>query len=255
MVLVLGAVGAAIFVWWRWEYRERRFDKLIVASAAKYGVDPCLVKAVMRRESKFDPFVYGSHGEIGLMQVTVGAGEAWARAVGRRGFGGSALWDAGVNVEAGTWYLGRALGRWRGREFTQPELGVALAVAEYNAGYGNVLRWLKASEGGKELGESSGGTVVGGAALGSAAGNGLNEARTMGSGGAGLETARTGGMSGLGSTASGGIINGEAGGKELGGNREVTVEEFVGGITYPGVRDYVREVMENWRMYRERGGL
>src|SRR5580704_11799641 len=82
LVLVLGAVGSAGVVWWRWEYRERRFDKLIIASGAKYGVDPCLVKAVMRRESKFDPFVYGSHGEIGLMQVTVGAGEAWWGAVG-----------------------------------------------------------------------------------------------------------------------------------------------------------------------------
>ncbi len=84
MILVLGAIGAAGFVWWRWEFRERRYDKLIVEISGKYGVDPCLVKAVMRRESRFDPWVYGGHGEIGLMQVTEGAGAVWARAVGRR---------------------------------------------------------------------------------------------------------------------------------------------------------------------------
>jgi len=33
------------------------------------------------------------------------------------------------------------------------------------------------------------------------------------------------------------------------------VEEFVGGITYPAVRDFVEDVMENWRIYRERGRL
>lgn len=118
--MVVGAVGSAGFVWWRWEYRERRFDKLIGEVAGKYGVDPCLVKAVVRRESKFDPWVYGSRGEIGLMQVTEGAGAQWARAVGRRDYGRSLLWDARVNVEAGTWYLGRAMGRW-------PEAGGGVA--------------------------------------------------------------------------------------------------------------------------------
>lgn len=190
MILVLGAIGGAGFVWWRWEFRERRFDKIIGEVAPRYGVDPCLVKAVMRRESKFDPWVYGSHGEIGLMQVTEGAGLAWARAVGRRDFGRSLLWDARVNVEAGSWYLGRAMGRWPERG---EELRVALGLAEYNAGYGNVVRWL-----------------------------GLAEAQARGRGGA-------------------------AG--------EFTAEEFVGGITWPGVRDYVTEVMESWRIYRERGWL
>ena len=186
MILVLGAVGAAGFVWWRWEFRERRFDQIIGEVAPRYGVDPCLVKAVMRRESKFDPWVYGGHGEIGLMQVTEGAGQAWARAVGRRDYGRSLLWDARVNVEAGSWYLGRAMGRWPERG---EELRVALGMAEYNAGDGNVVR-----------------------------GMGLARERVAGA-------------------------------------EEFTAEEFVGGITWPGVRDYVTEVMENWRMYRERDGV
>ena len=257
MILVLGAVGGAGFVWWRWEFRERRYDKLIVEVSREYGVDPCLVKAVMRRESRFDPWVYGGHGEIGLMQVTEGAGAVWARAVGRRvavnerggsaylvrvgsdevGFGKSLLWDERVNVEAGTWYLGRALGRWRGVGFTRAEVRVAVAVAEYNAGYGNVVRWVGLAEG-RKLGGS--GTVAGNAAGGSVAGGGISGQDGKGSMGSKLDEGRSGT----------GMVMGAGG-----GGGELTVEEFVGGITWPGVRDYVEEVMENWRICRERGEM
>ena len=62
----------------------------------------------MRRESKFDPWVHGSHGEIGLMQVTEGAGAAWGRAVGGReallnekGVGGDLVRSNSVGVSGG----------------------------------------------------------------------------------------------------------------------------------------------------------
>lgn len=138
-ILVLGAVGAAVFIYWRWEYREQRFDRLIKEIASQYGVDEYLVKAVIRRESKFDPFVFGTHGEIGLMQVTDGAGQQWARAVKRHDYGRSLLWDPRANIEAGTWYLARALNRWTDKD---PDDRIPFALAEYNAGYANVLRWL-----------------------------------------------------------------------------------------------------------------
>jgi len=139
LALVLGAVGSAVFVYWRWQHREQRFDRLIEEIAPKYGVDKFLVKAVIRRESKFDPYVYGRHGEIGLMQVTDGAGQQWAQAVGRRDYGRSLLWNERANIEAGSWYLARALNRWPDKEM---EERIPFALAEYNAGYGNVLRWL-----------------------------------------------------------------------------------------------------------------
>jgi soluble lytic murein transglycosylase len=137
LALVVGSVGSAAFVYWRWRFREQRYNKLIEAVAGKYGADKYLVKAVVRRESGFDPFVYGSHGEIGLMQVTEGAGREWARATGRRDFGRDLLWDERANIEAGTWYLARALNRWRDKDDPVP-----FALAEYNAGFGNVLHWL-----------------------------------------------------------------------------------------------------------------
>ena len=137
LVLVVGAVGSAGIVYLRWLYREQRYNKLIEQVAAAYDVDKLLVKAVIKRESQFDPFAYGTHGEIGLMQVTEGAGSEWARATGRRDFGRDLLWDERTNIEAGTWYLARALRRWHDRDNPIP-----FALAEYNAGLGNALRWL-----------------------------------------------------------------------------------------------------------------
>ena len=71
------------------------------------------------------------------MQVTEAAGRDWARATGRKDFGRDLLWDERVNIEAGTWYLSRALRRWQSKDDPVP-----FALAEYNAGLGNVLRWL-----------------------------------------------------------------------------------------------------------------
>lgn len=137
LLIIVGAVGSATVVYLRWRWREQRYNHLIEEIASRYGADKFLVKAVIRRESEFDPFVYGRAGEIGLMQVTEGAGREWARAAGRKDFGRDSLWDERVNIEAGTWYLARALNRWRDKDDPVP-----FALAEYNAGYGNVLRWL-----------------------------------------------------------------------------------------------------------------
>jgi soluble lytic murein transglycosylase len=137
LVLVISSVASAAFVYWRWRFREQRYNQLIQAVAAQYGVDKFLVKAVIRRESEFDPYVYGRAGEIGLMQVTEGAGREWARATGRKDYGRDLLWDEQANIEAGTWYLARALNRWRDKDDPVP-----FALAEYNAGLGNVLHWL-----------------------------------------------------------------------------------------------------------------
>ena len=137
LTLVIGAVGSAAIVYLRWLYREQRYNRLIEEIATANGVDKFLVKAVIKRESQFDPFAYGTHGEIGLMQVTEGAGREWARATGRRDFGRDLLWDERANIQAGTWYLARALRRWQEKDNPIP-----FALAEYNAGLGNALRWL-----------------------------------------------------------------------------------------------------------------
>ena len=119
-------------------YREDSQDKCILAAARKYGVDPALVKAVVWRESRFQPRIRGDAGEIGLMQVGKLAAEEWAEAEKRSFFRHEELFDPAKATEAGTWYLGKML-----RRYAHTDEPAVFALADYNAGRSNVLRWNK----------------------------------------------------------------------------------------------------------------
>ncbi len=116
--------------------REHRFDPLIRSAAARNGVDPALVSAVIWRESSYLPNRTGKAGEMGLMQIREPAGREWARACSIADFQPEHLYNPCTNIEAGTWYLARALKRWSNRDRPAP-----YALAEYNAGLTHARRW------------------------------------------------------------------------------------------------------------------
>lgn len=158
LAALLGAAGVGIF----WavvddpEYRaqeivfSRRFgkyDDLVSQSSRRYGVPPELIKAVIWRESRFHPDKTGQHGERGLMQITEGAAADWAKAEKIETFVPTDLFDPKVNIEAGTWYLKKALDHWRTKDDPVP-----FALAEYNAGRTRVKRWVGNSGRGETAG-------------------------------------------------------------------------------------------------------
>lgn len=112
------------------------FRDEIASAAARHGVDPLLVKAVIWQESRFRPDKQGAHGERGLMQVTEPAAQDWVQAEGIETFQPGDLMDPKTNIEVGTWYLGRALRHWSAQEDPLP-----FALGEYNAGRSRVKRW------------------------------------------------------------------------------------------------------------------
>jgi soluble lytic murein transglycosylase len=131
-------LALAVIAWWGWDYwRERRFDPLIVAAANRYQVDPALVKAVVWRESRFNPGARGRAGELGLMQIREPAAAQWASAEHISSFEHRACLDPATNTLAGAWYLKHLLLRYQ-----DTDNPAAYALADYNAGRGNVLRWL-----------------------------------------------------------------------------------------------------------------
>jgi peptidoglycan lytic transglycosylase len=117
--------------------KENRYDMLILEASAEYEVDPNLIKAVILRESKFNPKTVGTVGEKGLMQVTDIVGGEWAKGNKIDGFSPEHLFEPRTNIRAGTWYLGKAINNWKTAEDPVP-----IALAEYNAGRKNVLRWI-----------------------------------------------------------------------------------------------------------------
>src|SRR3954470_16799361 len=121
--------------------RFQQFDPMIESIAGEHQLDPMLIKAVVWRESRFDPRKVGTAGERGLMQVTERAATEWARENKIENFQVEDLFDPKTNLEAGSWYLGRAMQRWKVQSDPKP-----FALAEYNAGPSRAQRWARGNE-------------------------------------------------------------------------------------------------------------
>lgn len=138
--ILLAVLASGLFVLYDWwlDRREHSQDPAILAAAARYGVDPALVKAVVWRESKFNPRARGKAGEIGLMQVGELAAREWAESEQIKFFVHTQLFDPVKNTLAGTWYLRKLLDRYAATDNPLP-----YALADYNAGRANVMRWAQ----------------------------------------------------------------------------------------------------------------
>jgi soluble lytic murein transglycosylase len=134
LVLLLGG-GMAAYWWWQGRLEQSQ-DAPIRAAATRYGLEPALVKAVVWRESRFHPARRGHAGELGLMQLQEEAAREWASAEHRDRFQHEDCLDPGTNTLAGTWYLRKLL-----RRYAQTDNPLPYALADYNAGRGNVLKW------------------------------------------------------------------------------------------------------------------
>ncbi|MFZ5591690.1 MAG: lytic transglycosylase domain-containing protein [Bacillota bacterium] len=94
-----------------------RLEDLFREAAAKYNLDPALLKAVARAESAFNPRAVSPAGAAGVMQLM----PATARALGVEN-----VFDPRQNIMAGARYLRQLLDRFAGN--------LELALAAYNAG-------------------------------------------------------------------------------------------------------------------------
>lgn len=131
--------GDALYSSYEWvsPARFHQYDGIISAVATEHRLDPMLVKAVIWRESRFDSRKYGTAGERGLMQVTAKAASEWAHENKVDNFKIDDLFDPKTNLEAGSWYLRRAVDHWQNEPNALP-----FALAEYNAGASRAQRWF-----------------------------------------------------------------------------------------------------------------
>ncbi|MGB9792848.1 MAG: lytic transglycosylase domain-containing protein [Thermacetogeniaceae bacterium] len=143
-LLVLFAVVVLCFLcllqakwFWRlfypWPYRQE-----IIAVAVHRNIDPHLLAALIRVESRFDPSARSDAGAIGLMQVMPDTAASVAKEIGMRNFHPELLYQPEINLQIGAWYLANL--------FQEFDGNVVVGLAAYNAGRGNVRVWLESGK-------------------------------------------------------------------------------------------------------------
>jgi len=111
-----------------------RHEDIIRQQAADKHLDPALLAGVIYAESKFRDQT-SSAGAKGLMQLTPDTARYIAHLSGGTQFQLDDLSTPQVNISYGAFYLRYLINRYRGN--------LALALAAYNGGEGNVDRWIR----------------------------------------------------------------------------------------------------------------
>jgi soluble lytic murein transglycosylase len=119
-------------------YYPVKYDDTIRTYSARNSVDPFLVMGLILQESYFNPQARSRVGATGLMQIMPATGKE----LGARlhvPFSAARLENPEVNVELGTFHLKNLINLFGGNAY--------LAIASYNGGQGNVLKWKRAAAG------------------------------------------------------------------------------------------------------------
>ena len=114
------------------------YDDEIEAGAKKQNLDANLVRALILQESYYNPKAKSSVGATGLMQLMPATANDHAKRLGIV-FATSRLENPSVNIKLGTFHLRMLVNMFKGNEY--------LAIASYNAGQGNVLKWRRGAPG------------------------------------------------------------------------------------------------------------
>jgi soluble lytic murein transglycosylase len=113
----------------------RVYRKEIDQTAGKHAVDPYLVWAVIRQESRYDESAVSPAGALGLMQITPDAAGQLARKGKVTATTIAKLADPKENLALGIRILSKNLQSFKGK--------IVPAIASYNADIGKVREWVR----------------------------------------------------------------------------------------------------------------
>jgi soluble lytic murein transglycosylase len=109
------------------------FPIMNVRPSGGFSIDPALIHAIIRQESRFDPDAESATGARGLMQVLPSTAKLGEDPRGR-------LFEPVYNMTVGQNYIREMM------RFTSPDGNLLATAVAYNGGPGNLQKWLASSD-------------------------------------------------------------------------------------------------------------
>ena len=113
---------------------RKQLAPLIVSESKKYDHDPFLLTALIIIESSFNNWARSRKGALGLMQIRPQTAVALAKETRREWKGKPTLFDPGVNIALGAYYLDKLIKRFG---------DLSLALEAYNHGPTKLSKYLR----------------------------------------------------------------------------------------------------------------
>lgn len=113
---------------------KKQYNEYVEKYSTQYGVDENLVYSIIKNESKFNCNAVSTSEAKGLMQIMDDTVKDIANGIDEIKYDDIDIFDPETNIHLGINYLSELLEKYD---------NVSLAVAAYNAGIGNVDKWIK----------------------------------------------------------------------------------------------------------------
>lgn len=134
LFILLFLLTIVTFPKWITVFYPQPHRDLVINAAYENEVDPYLVFAIIRAESKYQTHAESPLGAKGLMQIMPETGAWIAEQKGIENFNPEMLHEPVTNIQLGCWYLNSLSGEFDGR--------LPIMLAAYNAGRGKVKQWI-----------------------------------------------------------------------------------------------------------------
>lgn len=138
VILFLIVLAILIFKpqnWFLKKMYKLEYSEHVYKYAKQNEIDPYLIFSIIKAESNFHRNIESSSGAIGLMQLMEATAIEMANEIGEEVVVKEALYNPEMNIKIGTSYYAYLIKHYNGNEH--------LALAAYNAGMGNVDRWIQ----------------------------------------------------------------------------------------------------------------
>lgn len=110
-----------------------KYENEIIEVSDKYNVEPELIASMINVESSYREKIISNKGAVGLMQIMPKTAEWVAKKLNKK-FSIEFLYNPKYNIEIGSYYLSYLINYFQ---------DVNTGICAYNAGIGNVEKWLK----------------------------------------------------------------------------------------------------------------